>query len=232
MSLRFPTICALTVLAFASLSCQPAETAVEPPPLESDEDKAFYALGFRLAEGLSRFELTPEELERVVLGIRDRIGNQPSRIEDRARYTRMSEGIQQERSQAAAEREREQAALYMAEMAAEEGAVKRDSGVVFLSLSEGTGPPPTPDSSVTVHYHGTLRDGRVFDSSRDRGETASFPLNRVIPCWTEAIPLMKTGGKAKISCPPDRAYGDRPAGMIPPGSALTFEVELIEVSEG
>ncbi len=232
MSLRVLTTHALTVLASALISCQPAETTAEPPPLESDEDKAFYALGFKLAEELSRFELMPGELERVVLGIRDRIGNQPSRIEDRVRYTRMAEGIQQARSRAAAAREREQAALYMAEMAAEEGAVVRDSGVVFRSLSEGTGPQPAATARVTVHYHGTLRDGRVFDSSRNRGKTASFPLNRVIPCWTEAIPLMKTGGKAKISCPPDRAYGDRQTGVIPPGSALTFEVELIEVSGG
>ena len=83
---------------------------------------------------------------------------------------------------------------------------------------------------VAVHYHGTLPDGTVFDSSVDRGEPATFPLNRVIPCWTEGVGKMKVGGKARLVCPPDSAYGDRGAPpRIPPGTALVFEVELIEI---
>jgi len=93
----------------------------------------------------------------------------------------------------------------------------------------GTGDSPTPASTVKAHYHGTLRDGTVFDSSVDRGEPFTSTLNKVIPCWGEAIPTMKEGGKSKITCPSNLAYGDRGAGAIPPGAALTFEVELIEV---
>ncbi len=87
-------------------------------------------------------------------------------------------------------------------------------------------------TSATVHYHGTLRDGTVFDSSVERGQPAQFALNRVIPCWTEGLQLMKVGGKAKLVCPPEIAYGDRGAGqLIKPGAALTFEVELISIEE-
>ncbi|MHC4507030.1 MAG: FKBP-type peptidyl-prolyl cis-trans isomerase, partial [Planctomycetota bacterium] len=90
---------------------------------------------------------------------------------------------------------------------------------------------PSAADRVKVHYHGTLRDGTVFDSSVDRGTPAEFALNRVIPCWTEALQLMKPGGKAVLVCPADIAYGDRGAGKIKPGAALRFDVELIEVQQ-
>ncbi len=93
----------------------------------------------------------------------------------------------------------------------------------------GTGPNPSPTSQVKVHYHGTLRDGTVFDSSRDRGEPATFPVNGVIQCWTEALQMMKVGGQAAIVCPAEIAYGDRGMGVIKPGAALRFEVELISI---
>ena len=104
------------------------------------------------------------------------------------------------------------------------------SGLVMTTLVEGTGPSPTSDDVVEVHYHGTFEDGRVFDSSVERGQPARFPLNRVIPCWTEGVARMKVGGKAKLVCPPEIAYGARGApGRIPPNSTLSFEVELIGI---
>lgn len=93
----------------------------------------------------------------------------------------------------------------------------------------GTGVQPGPRSHVQVHYHGTLEDGTVFDSTRERGRPASFSLGRVVPCWRDGIPLMKVGGKATLTCPPETAYGDRQTGKIPPNSTLTFEVELLGV---
>jgi FKBP-type peptidyl-prolyl cis-trans isomerase len=230
MSLRPLIPHALTALAVAALACQPAQSPSEPPSIESDQDKAFYALGFRLAEGMAGFGMKPDEVELFMLGIRDFLAEEPARVADTVRYVRMAQDIEKQRSAERTAREREEAARYMDQMAAEAGAVRLESGVVFLGIAEGTGPQPTAASEVTVHYHGTLRTGRVFDSSRDRGETASFPLDRVIPCWTEAIPMIRVGGKAKISCPPDQAYGDRQAGLIPPGAAITFEVELIGVN--
>lgn len=104
------------------------------------------------------------------------------------------------------------------------------SGLVYDSLKEGSGASPGPTARVKVHYRGTLADGKEFDSSYSRGQPSEFPLNRVIPCWTEAVQRMKPGGKARLTCPPGIAYGDRGAGgVIPPGATLNFEVELIEV---
>ena len=110
------------------------------------------------------------------------------------------------------------------------GPVTTKSGLVYQSLKEGTGASPAATDTVKVHYRGTLLDGKEFDSSYKRGEPTEFPLNRVIPCWTEGVQMMKPGGKAKLTCPPAIAYGERGAGgVIPPNATLNFEVELISV---
>ena len=110
------------------------------------------------------------------------------------------------------------------------GPEKTASGLVYESLKDGNGQQPSAQSTVQVHYRGTLADGREFDSSYKRGEAATFPLNRVIPCWTEGVAKMREGGKAKLTCPPEIAYGSRGAGnVIPPNATLTFEVELLKV---
>ncbi|MBK8524462.1 MAG: FKBP-type peptidyl-prolyl cis-trans isomerase [Betaproteobacteria bacterium] len=107
---------------------------------------------------------------------------------------------------------------------------KTPSGLIYESLKEGTGPQATPAATVQVHYRGTLVDGKEFDSSYKRGQPATFPLNRVIPCWTEGVAKMKEGGKAKLTCPPEIAYGSRGAGSsVPPNATLHFEVELVQV---
>jgi FKBP-type peptidyl-prolyl cis-trans isomerase FkpA len=110
------------------------------------------------------------------------------------------------------------------------GPVTTKSGLVYQSLKEGTGSSPAATDTVKVHYRGTFPDGREFDSSYKRGEPTEFPLNRVIACWTEGVQLMKPGGKAKLTCPPQIAYGERGAGgVIPPNATLNFEIELISV---
>ena len=109
---------------------------------------------------------------------------------------------------------------------------KTASGIVITTLKEGSGPSPKSTDTVKVHYRGSLTSGKEFDSSYTRGQPASFPLNRVIPCWTEALQTMKVGGQAKLMCPPGVAYGSRGiAGVIPPDSTLIFEVELLEISK-
>ena len=116
--------------------------------------------------------------------------------------------------------------------AKEPGAEVTASGLVFRSLKEGNGGSPQASDTVRVHYKGTLPDGKEFDSSYSRGQPAEFPLNRVIPCWTEGLQKMKTGGKAKLTCPPEIAYGSRGAsGVIPPNATLHFEVELLGISK-
>jgi FKBP-type peptidyl-prolyl cis-trans isomerase FkpA len=108
--------------------------------------------------------------------------------------------------------------------------VKTLSGIVITTLKEGAGGSPKSTDTVKVHYRGTLTDGKEFDSSYKRGQPASFPLNRVIPCWTEGVQTMKVGGKVKLLCPSNLAYGPRGVpGTIPPDSPLIFEVELLEI---
>jgi FKBP-type peptidyl-prolyl cis-trans isomerase FkpA len=108
--------------------------------------------------------------------------------------------------------------------------VTLSSGVVFEPLQAGAGESPKATDTVRVHYRGTFADGREFDSSYSRGQPAEFPLNRVIRCWTEGVPLMKPGGKARLTCPPATAYGERGAGgVIPPNATLSFEIELLSI---
>lgn len=109
-------------------------------------------------------------------------------------------------------------------------AVTTGSGLVYESLKDGNGESPKATDTVKVHYRGTFPDGKEFDSSYKRGEPTEFPLNRVIPCWTEGVQRMKPGGKAKLTCPPTIAYGARGAGgVIPPNATLNFEIELLSV---
>ena len=119
----------------------------------------------------------------------------------------------------------------LAKAAAEKGASVAPSGLVFRSLKEGTGPQPDATDVVSVHYRGTFPDGKEFDSSYSRGKPTSFPLNRVIKCWTEGVQRIKVGGKAKLTCPAAIAYGERgtPGGPIPPNAVLQFEVELLGI---
>ena len=115
--------------------------------------------------------------------------------------------------------------------AKESGAVTTASGLVYRSLADGNGASPTASDRVKVHYKGTFPDGREFDSSYKRGTPIEFPLNGVIACWTEGVQRMKVGGKAKLTCPPQIAYGSRGAGgVIPPNATLLFEVELLGIS--
>jgi FKBP-type peptidyl-prolyl cis-trans isomerase len=115
--------------------------------------------------------------------------------------------------------------------AGEEGkTVRTESGLEITELEPGDGDHPTRQNVVEVHYHGTFEDGKVFDSSVERGKPATFPLSRVIPCWTEGVALMRVGGKSRLVCPPKIAYGARGTPpRIPPNSTLIFEVELLSI---
>ena len=114
--------------------------------------------------------------------------------------------------------------------AKEKGAVKTSSGMVYLSMKDGKGKSPSAASTVEVNYRGTLTNGKEFDSSYKRNQSISFPLSGVIPCWTEGVQMMKVGGKAKLVCPPQLAYGSRGAGSaVPPNATLIFEVELLTI---
>jgi FKBP-type peptidyl-prolyl cis-trans isomerase FkpA len=121
-------------------------------------------------------------------------------------------------------------AVSLPAIAAEPKEVKTFSGIGVTMLKEGSGASPKSTDTIKVHYRGVLADGKEFDSSYSRGQPATFPLNRVIPCWTEGVQLIKVGGKAKLVCPSRLAYGSQGIpGTIPPDATLTFEVELLEI---
>ena len=205
-------------------------TSIEAQDLKTDQDKTFYALGLAIGGNIKEFKLTAAELALVTAGLNDAVLGKPAKV-DLNTYGPKLQGIATERAAAAAGVEKKAAGEFIAKMAKEPGAVRSDTGVIYIPVKAGTGASPTATSTVKVHYHGTLRDGTVFDSSVQRGMPISFPLNGVIPCWTEGVQKMKVGGKAKLVCPSDTAYGDQGSGPIPGGATLVFEVELIEIEK-
>ncbi|WP_295178616.1 FKBP-type peptidyl-prolyl cis-trans isomerase [uncultured Christiangramia sp.] len=131
----------------------------------------------------------------------------------------------------AADGELELANAFLEAQAGLDGAERTESGIIIQEMNVGTGANPAAEDTVSVHYHGTLRDGTVFDSSVDRGEPTTFPLTGVIPCWTEGVQRIAVGGKSRLVCPPDLAYGPQGRPGIPGNAALVFEVELLEIVE-
>lgn len=203
-------------------------TSVFAAAPKTEEEKTLYAIGVAISQQIAGFELTPAELAFVQAGVLD--GAQGKEAFDVQAYIPRIRELQQTRSMAAAETEKKEGAALLAKAAQEKGAVKTASGMVIKTTKPGTGASPTASDQVKVHYHGTLRDGKVFDSSVQRNEPATFPLNGVIPCWTEGVQMMKVGGKARLVCPSDLAYGDQGAPPnIRPGATLVFDVELLDV---
>ncbi len=197
----------------------------------SEEQKTFYALGQVLARNVSLFSLTRAELDAVQQGFRDGVLGAKSAV-DMNVYGPKIQPLAAARQSAAAEKSAAAGKAQLAKAAGEKGAVKAQSGLVYLALREGKGDKPAATDTVKVHYRGTLIDGTEFDSSYKRKEPTEFPLNGVIPCWTEGVQMMKVGGKARLTCPPETAYGERGAGgVIPPHATLTFEVELLEIKK-
>jgi FKBP-type peptidyl-prolyl cis-trans isomerase FkpA len=198
------------------------------PALSTDQDKTLYALGIALGGNIQQFALTPEELAVVKAGFDDGVlGNDPK--VDMQTYGPLIQVLANERTSAAAALEKEASNAFLESMAEEDDAEQTASGLIYIPMTAGSGESPTAADTVSVHYHGTLRDGTVFDSSVDRGEPISFSLAGVIPCWTEGVQKMQVGGKAKLVCPSDIAYGDAGQGPIPGGATLVFEVELLGI---
>jgi FKBP-type peptidyl-prolyl cis-trans isomerase FkpA len=203
--------------------------AVGAQELKSDQDKTLYALGVALSGQLAAFALNPAELEMVKSGLTDAALGRPHKAEPREYMAKIQE-LHAQRSAVAAAAEKKAGAAFLSKAAGEPGAKKLDSGVIITTLKPGTGPSPKATDKVKVHYHGTLTDGTVFDSSVQRGQPAEFPLNGVIKCWTEGVQQMKVGGKSRLVCPSEVAYGERGAPpRIKPGATLVFEVELLEI---
>jgi FKBP-type peptidyl-prolyl cis-trans isomerase FkpA len=197
---------------------------------KTDEQKAFYSLGVNMGKSIASFQLKPEELALVQRGLADAATGAKLQAEP-AQYMPKLQEMFRARSQQASEGEKKKGQTFAEAQAKQPGAVKTDSGLIYLTLKPGTGESPKATDTVKVHYQGTLIDGTVFDSSIKRGTPAEFPLNRVVPCWTEGVQRMKVGEKAKLICPANLAYGDRGTPNIPGGSTLIFEVELLEIKK-
>ena len=203
-------------------------SAADEPPLASEEDKTLYALGVALASRLPSFDPTGPEIAMIQAGIADGLNGKEPRVKMADYFPKLDPFIQT-RVGATAEKEKAAGATFSEEAAKQAGAVKSDSGLIYKEIQAGTGAQPDGDDTVKLQYHGTRRDGTVFDSSRDKGEPAVFALNQVVACFAEGVQKMKVGGKAKLVCPPELAYGDRGAPGIRPGATLVFEVELLEI---
>ena len=228
---RFPIPMLLAVLITLPTlsSCLQAETPAAE--LDTEEKKTLYALGVAAGQRLARLDLTAEELATVQQGIADIASKREPKVDMKV-YAPKLQAFAKGRMGRAAAGEKAAGAEFLKQQAALEGAVKKDSGLIITEITAGTGASPGATDKVSVHYHGTLRDGSIFDSSVDRGEPASFSLNQVIKCWTEGVQLLKVGGKSRLVCPSDIAYGDAGRPGIPPGAVLVFEVELLEIVGG
>ena len=216
------------LLALALLVAAAPAASAAPEP-KTEEQKTMYAIGLALSQGLAPFGLTEAELELVLSGLTDGVLNREKKA-DLQTYGPKIQELQRARASLVAANEKKTGQAFLDKAAAEKGATKTTSGLVITTLKAGTGESPKATDKVKVHYHGTLIDGTVFDSSVQRKEPATFTLNQVIPCWTEGVQRMKVGGKSRLVCPSEIAYGERGAGgRIRPGATLVFEVELLEI---
>ena len=216
------------VLSLAGAACA-SKAATPTVDLKTEEQKTLYALGLVMSDNLATFNLSEADVEYVKAGFTDGALKHKRQVELTVYGPKLRE-LAQSRSSAGAATEKASGSEFLSKAALEKGAVKTPTGFVYQEITPGKGASPAASDTVKVHYKGTLTDGTQFDSSIDRGQPAVFALNQVIPCWTQGVAMMKVGGKAKLVCPADLAYGDqgRPP-QIKPGSTLVFEVELLEI---
>jgi FKBP-type peptidyl-prolyl cis-trans isomerase FkpA len=223
--LRLSTALVLAALLLPAVAFAQAPQSTGAP--QTDEEKTLYAIGLVMQRSLRQFDLSPAELEFIRRALVDAAAGKPAVELDE--WGPKIQALANARGERITAREKETSAAYLVKAAAETGAVKTESGIVYVETAAGTGSSPTASDRVKVHYRGTLIDGREFDSSYARNEPAEFPLEGVIRCWTEGVQRMKVGGKARLVCPSDLAYGDRGNQEIPGGAALVFEIELLEI---
>jgi len=212
------------------IACAPSPrpSTSAPAKLETEEQKTLYALGLLLGRNIKPFALRPEELTIVQAGLTDAVTDTKPQVEIDAYGPKVNE-LAQKRAASGGDEAKKKGQEFADNVAKEKGATKTASGIVIRTITAGTGASPSADDVVKVHYEGKLIDGTVFDSSIKRGQPAEFPLNGVVPCWTEALQKMKKGEKSQVVCPSSLAYGDRGSPPdIPPGATLSFEVELLD----
>ncbi|MBU5612314.1 FKBP-type peptidyl-prolyl cis-trans isomerase [Geomonas azotofigens] len=215
----------LLIVALVALFALPAYAADEK---NADEQKTFYAIGQVMARQLAVFDMSQDEMDQVLKGVKDGVASKTPGF-DVEPYKAKIQQLALARRNAQGEKLAAKTKEFVEKAAKEKGAVKTESGLIYKSLKEGTGASPTATDKVKVNYRGTLIDGKEFDSSYTSGRPVEFGLNQVIKCWTEGLQKMKVGGKAQLICPADLAYGERGSGLIPANATLVFEVELLDI---
>ncbi|WP_325436692.1 FKBP-type peptidyl-prolyl cis-trans isomerase [Pseudomonas nitroreducens] len=199
--------------------------------LSTDEARVSYGIGRQLGDQLRENPVPGMTLDAILAGLSDAYAGAESRVPGEA----LSASFQviRERMQAEAQSKAEAAAAvgreYLVENAKREGITVLPSGLQYEVLVSGEGAKPSREDTVRTHYHGTLVDGTVFDSSYERGQPAEFPVGGVIAGWVEALQLMNAGSKWRLHVPSELAYGGQAVGSIPPHSVLVFDVELLEI---
>jgi FKBP-type peptidyl-prolyl cis-trans isomerase FklB len=223
----------ISAAILATAGAAGAVLAAEPLNFEDETTRINYSLGYQIGGDFKR-QNVELNAEAVVQGIADALSDAEPKLsaeEIRATLTQLKQKIVAEQRKRSVERELELEAegkQFLEENAGKEGVVTTESGLQYKVIEEGTGKSPGPEDQVTVHYRGTLVDGKEFDSSHKRGKPATFKLNGVVKGWSEGLQLMKEGGKTQLFIPSNLAYGDRgPLGH----RALIFDVELISVDD-
>jgi len=197
--------------------------------LGSDFSKLSYALGMSIAGSLIKSGITKVDTTLFIQGMDDTLNGLKPKL-DTGEANRILEKFFSEKSGNEAQKNLEKGKAFLTENRRKEEVTVLKSGLQYQVLHNGEGEKATLKDTVRCHYHGTLVDGYVFDSSVERGQPAEFPVNGVIPGWTEALQLMPMGSKWRLFIPPELAYGERGAGKtIGPNSTLIFDVELLEI---
>lgn len=235
-------VSALAAVFMLAAGCKDDAPTTPEVQLNTDEQKAAYAIGASVGNFANQTLKQQDELGVVLdrslirQGLMDAMDDKVKLSEEdiatalRAHEERMNKVVQ-EKSAEQLEVTKKAGEEFLAENAKKDGVKVTDSGLQYEVVKEGEGAQPTADDTVTVHYTGTLTDGTKFDSSKDRGQPATFPLGNVIKGWTEGVALMKEGGEYRFYIPAELGYGDQEVGNIPAGSVLVFDVELIKVDK-
>jgi FKBP-type peptidyl-prolyl cis-trans isomerase FkpA/FKBP-type peptidyl-prolyl cis-trans isomerase FklB len=207
---------------------EPKAAGAQPEVDAAEEARTLYALGVLISRNLEDFQLTPEEFERVQSGLNDGFNHRAKQV-DLAVDTPKVQALRRVRMARTMDKRLKDGQAFVEKAAALPGARKTPSGLVMVPIKPGKGASPTADDAVLVRYQGKLVDGTVFDAAQ--GEPVKFALHAVVPCWSEALPLMKIGEKSRIVCPPNLAYGLHGAPpKIASQSTLDFEVELVAIT--
>ncbi|MDG5814251.1 FKBP-type peptidyl-prolyl cis-trans isomerase [Chitinispirillales bacterium ANBcel5] len=222
------------LIAFSLSSCNANDQIGD---LTEFEDQVSYMVGRDIGQSLKDLN-TDFNMDILIAAVKEVLADQPSQLPDSvlaqvgARFSQELQAKQTAERNKQLEENKKEGEAFLEENKENPDVITTESGLQYKILEEGDGAKPTSEDRVKVHYHGTLIDGTVFDSSRDRGEPATFPVTGVIKGWTEALQLMNTGSKFKIFVPSELAYGERGARPpVGPNTTLIFEIELLEIVE-